>query len=307
MRSSITDPDRLPRGIAVGKWWPIVVWHNAHERCNVQECADTAVAELIKCAWAHFEADIEGPTQSCKESPSLLEEREALPHAAWRLKAFQIQQLLDEYLQAWRRRQDAALGRGYDPEYEGLLRSGAKRGPPCDWPDPYDWVLRGRGSHLKEDFNFRDLFDHPLLYEYSKLGRFSEEEQAESVCDFRLSSDQTIGGRGSSEILSWILTDRPILKAPITHLIKACKTILICTPQLSGLALTSYTRAALFEKLPVLQQGHLGLLSIGPTPTLSARPLALHQEFLSSVQILHVQGECRSPNYPYNGNLDAGG
>lgn len=295
MRSSLTDPAMLPRGVAVGTWWPIVVRHQEGDNCGLQSCAEAAaVAEVLKYAWLRVNATIEGP-ECCKDGP--IEHKECLPKREWRRNAFRVQHVLDGYLKAWRKCQDAALWQEYILNDVEPICSPTERS--CDYdgnlPDPYIWVLRDCNHRLSIDYAECACFDHPVFYEDANVGEYDfEEDEAEVDGKFLLGLklyESCSEVSGTSRVLRWLLPYSSKRRPPIDCLLKACETVLIYSPHLIGLALTGYARAVLFRKLPIGQGRDLRLLSLGPTPQLIHWSIPEDQEYLSQVQVLHIHGE----------------
>jgi hypothetical protein len=305
MRSSLTDPEKLPREVARGKWWPAVVSHEEGEPSNVESRAEAAVAVVIRGAWQRLDAAIEGPRscETCSEMPderhsSGVAPKQDCPHEEeWRLKAFEVQWLLDEYLQDWRKHQDTALRCRPESEHQEL--------PGGAWPDPNHWLLSDRGKELKAGRGPCDLYDHPLLYERSGNGRFATEGEGEGFTFGSGNWGRPLGTHeiwtplGTHDIYTLDVLDNlrsqstpsGLSRLTTSDLLEAAAILLFRLTQLTGLALTAYTRAALASTLSVVPRSALRLLSLGPMPQPCSDYLRLWEEYFPSLETIHLQSE----------------
>lgn len=287
MRSSLTDPEKLPREVARGQWWSATASHGGGQSSNVVRPAEAAVAEVIRGAWQRLDAAIDGP-RSCNTCSSLRDEQRCPHDGEWRVKAFKVQWLLDEYLQDWRKHQDAALDR--QPELEH------KEPPDGAWPDPYHWLMSNCDKEPKPGRGPCDLYDHPTLYERSEIGCFSTGAEGE---EFSFGSESWWRPLGHHRL--WTLdvldnlrsqsTPSGMLRLTTSDLLEAAATILLRLTRLTGLALTAYTRAALASTLDVVPRSALRLLSLGPMPQRTSEYLPLKDVYFPNLEILHFQSE----------------
>ncbi|PWN18158.1 hypothetical protein BCV69DRAFT_279145 [Microstroma glucosiphilum] len=296
MRSSLTDPDKLPKGVASGKWWPVPALRESGDNGSAERSAEAAVARLIKAVWRKMGATMTKPNR-CNRCSSYGRHRSCYyEEEEWRLKAFEVQRLLDQYLQEWRQRQNAALWSNEESVEDPAVPKAAGEE---DWPDPKTWfsgvawddIIFGRGPS--------DLFDHPRLYNRSGVGKFSEGAKEYKFAFSKEGWKRYIDVAeyytlDSIDNLRSQTTPTGLLEITIFEVLEAAKIILIKLPQLSALALTGYVRAVLSGSLPAGPQGTLKLLSLGPLAQPPRRPLAEHQQPLQSVEVMHVQNDCLS-------------
>lgn len=297
IRSSLTDPSELPRGVAVGQWWSVVMYP---KESASQKDACAAVAELINCAWRQLDAVMEGP-KGFKTASYLPEPLRRSSTSEWRLKAFQVQRMLDGYLKAWRRRQDTTLlALRYGSEAEQAIGSAMSRGA-CidngDWPDPKAWVVNeplNKGTIHRDPCDF---FDHPTIYERSKWGQIFDDatEGIRFVWPSGGSSHRRSrskpGALASDKTARSLLSQIVVCKATVSDIIEACKIVIVRLPQLRALAFTGYTVATLSDAFPVVHQADLKKVFIGPTPLFVPLRLAQGQQIWSSVQTITLSGE----------------